>query len=181
MVAFAAVMGALVVSPLVASPLVAQGRGFDVDIAAGVAVTAGVLRSSGRRGGPLVRVGVLSRSHARPVRFRLEMEGFAVERDAERPNQQTADGIRVVSVNYSALFGPRRARVAPYAVAGLGLSIAQDRTPDAWPGVWTSARLGAGVRGRAGRVSLYGEIATVRVLRSLGAGAYVPIVLGVGF
>ncbi len=158
----------------------AQSRTYDVDIAAGTAITAGLYQSH-NRGGPLLRLGVTSRSEGRKVRHRLDAEVFAVGPSSPKLDLGAADGIRSLAVTYNALLGPSRVSFAPYALVGAGLGVIYHTIPDSFPGIFVSARLGAGIRRRFSRVDVSAEVALVRPVRQFGSNGYVPISVGVSF
>lgn len=170
----------LAVHILAPMALVAQARTFDVDIAAGAAITTGLFGSH-NRGGPLLRIGVTSRSDQRSVRYRLDAEAFAVGQASPRLDLGTADGIRSGAVTYSALLGPVRSGFAPYALLGGGMGVIWHTIPEGFPGIVVNAKLGAGVRHQYRGVGISAEVALVRPARSPGSGGYVPLSIGVRF
>ena len=169
----------LLVTMLGAAPLDAQARNFGVEFAAGAAVPTGFLNLRGGAG-PLLRAGLRSRRDSSDVHFRLDVEALALFRNPGPTAMFESRGARAISVVYSVLLGPERESLAPYLILGAGLQGAQNLVPDAWPWIWTSCRIGAGMRQRVGRVHLTAEIAAVRAIRHGGA-AFVPITVGVTF
>lgn len=166
--------------PLVAAD--AQRRSFDVATAAGVAIPTGVRRDYPASPGPLVRLGVETRSHDSGLRFRLDAEMLTFSfRAPSSASQLHRYRHSAASLNYSALAGPTGQRFAPYALAGVGLRGEGSNLEDSWPGVAITMRFGAGVRWHTSRVVISAAVAPVGSIRYFGSNSYWPITLGVAF
>ena len=164
------------------SPLAGQSARFTYEVAAGVAVPTGILGRTGGAG-PLVRASISrGRDTTVGVRFRFDAEAMRISTiTSPKTAPYSGDGLQAYSLVGNWLFGPDGAAIAPYLLGGVGLQFAASQTPDSYPGLFTSVRLGVGLRGivRRFRVSL--EFTSAGAVRNYRGGAYWPITLGLAF
>ena len=165
-----------------ASPLAGQSARFKYEVAAGVAVPTGILGRTGGAG-PLVRASISQgRDTTVGVRFRFDAEATRISTiTSPKTAPYSGDGLQAYSLVGNWLFGPDGAGIAPYLLGGVGLQFAASQTPDSYPGLFTSVRLGLGLRGIVMRYRLSLEITSVGAVRNYRGGAYWPITLGLAF
>ncbi len=158
----------------------AQSRGYDAVFGVG-------LTGHGERlwrdaaAAPLVRIGVQSRPSTSAVDYRFDAELMRASgrRRVNGITQQT--GGTSLSVNYAALVSSRTGDWRPYLLAGVGLQGLTSREPDAWPGIFGAARVGAGVTRHIGDRVFTAELAMAGGMRAFGDTRYFPMSVGMLF
>ena len=184
----ASVVAALLVAPLlVAAPCAVRAQGAELGVAAGVAVP--VAGYGSRTPGPLVRGAVTLRGPEHRVRWRGELEGvWLLDGTDDLADVSSRNGtLRAVSGVVSVLVGGTQPQGTVYGVLGVGAQVLRVRGSTNPYGTTPGVRAGLGVRRRIGRAALHVEITPHWALtdfgtgRDFGLGAYVPVVVSIGF
>jgi hypothetical protein len=167
-----------------------SAQSVERSVALGVAVPTGGLGAF-RSLGPLLRGAVtLGNRERRNVRLRLELESAWLVGDEKRApsGSWSAGTFHTVSGLAAMIVGARGTpSAAPYLLLGLGMqqmSVEGAKNPY---GLSVGVRAGVGLQWRAGRRTMFGELATHAAATDFGTtsdfslATYVPVAIGIRF
>ncbi len=172
---------ALACFALCASRIDAQTRQHDVEFSSGLAATSSALSNTGPLGA-VVRLGIAQRN-SRAYQFRLDAEASFASADISADSKAA---LRSLGITYGVTVGPASRAIAPYGLAGVGVTWINGYEGVGWAGIGPTSRLGIGLRFPFKQKELRAEVAVVSAFWSTSStwsprALYWPLTIGLAF
>lgn len=164
-----------------ASRIDAQTRNHDVDLTSGVAATSSALFDSGPLAA-VVRLGIAQRN-SRAYQVRLDAEASFASADMGADSKAP---LRSLGITYGVTVGPASRAIAPYGLAGVGVTWINGYEGVGWAGIGPTSRMGIGLRFPFKQKELRAEVSVVSAFWSTSSAwspraLYWPLTIGLAF